>query len=83
MIAIPNIDKPKQCYDCRLISSAGLNCRVTQSKVEWSTVNDDCPLIEIDDSVWEHEKYRLIRMSQEIRINKDMQERRTDERDNL
>lgn len=39
----------------------------------------DCPLIEIADDVWENEKYKLIRMTEEARINKAMAERRNDD----
>ena len=47
-VYIPNMEKPTQCYDCRLISSDGLYCRMTHNNVDWSKVNSDCPLIEID-----------------------------------
>lgn len=40
---------------------------------------DTRKIIEIDDDVWDNEKYKLIRMTQEARVNKEMAERRTDE----
>lgn len=76
MIAIPNMEKPKFCKDgeniCFAWDDEKYKCRVT----EWKK---PCPLIEIDDDVWENEKYKLIRMTQEARINKAMAERRADE----
>ena len=46
-VYIRDMEKPTQCYDCRLISSDGLYCRMTHNNVDWSKVNSDCPLIEI------------------------------------
>ena len=67
MIAIPNMEKPTQCYDCRLISSDGLYCRMTHNNVDWSKVNSDCPLIEIDDEIWEALKPKVDTMSMALK----------------
>lgn len=80
MIVIPNMDKPTQCYDCRLISSDGLYCRMTHNNVDWSKVNSDCPLIEIvrcKDCKWSYidEKYECTMWCRvhfhEYRVNAD------------
>ena len=48
MIAIPNMEKPKSCWECRLMDGEA-NCLVTDegisSKQEGS--HPDCPLIDI------------------------------------
>ena len=67
MIAIPNMEKPTQCYDCRLISSDGLYCRMTHNNVDWSKVNSDCPLIEIPDEIWEALKPKVDTMSMALK----------------
>lgn len=38
-----------------------------------------CPMVEIADDVWENEKYKLIRMTEERRVNKKLAERRADD----
>ena len=73
-IYIPNMEKPKDCS----------NCSFYDSEYPWAceplqTVDGyECPMVEIDDTVWENEKYKLIRMTQEARFNKAMAERRAD-----
>ena len=57
MIAIPNMDKPKSCFQCSF--NDGIFCAlidndtdafIKNNPTEQSTkVLDDCPLIEIDD----------------------------------
>ena len=66
-VYIPNMEKPTQCYDCRLISSDGLYCRMTHNNVDWSKVNSDCPLIEIDDEIWEALKPKVDTMSMALK----------------
>lgn len=67
-VYISNMSKPKSCWEC-----------VKKLDIECCGDIRDCPLIEIDDTVWENEKYKLIRMTQAVRINKAMAERRADE----
>lgn len=60
MIAIPNMDMPKSCAECFRI----LKCK---SVPRWITADDgipkDCPLIEIDDEIWEALKPKVETMS--------------------
>ena len=76
MIAIPNMSKPKDCSYCSFYDSEYLwACEPLQTVDGY-----ECPMVEIDDDVWENEKYKLIRMTQAARINKEMAERRADEK---
>ena len=77
-VYIKDLKKPKDCYECPIAKSY-LDCLMKKKYVCPIGHTDDCPLIEIDDEVWENEKYKLIRMTQEARFNKAMAERRTDE----
>ena len=72
MIAIPNMSKPTSCNKCPF------TCEAMQF-FNGTDIPQSCPLIEIDDEVWENEKYKLIRMTQAARFNKAMAERRADE----
>lgn len=75
MIAIPNIDKPKSCTECpfEVIGISGYpRCVIVQEMVVDGNLFNRCQIIEIDDTVWENEKYKLIRMTQAVRINKEM-----------
>lgn len=72
MIAIPNMRKPKSCWEC-------FNADCNHWGEHGYDNTADCPLIEIADDVWENEKYKLIRMTEEARINKAMAERRNDD----
>ena len=89
-VYIPNMSKPKRCIkelDCGLLDEPCLfidereacllqnNSKIGEYEENYKT----CPLIEIADDVWENEKHKLIRMTQERRVNKEMAERRTDE----
>ena len=76
-VYIPNMEKPKDCSEC-ILADKHLN-GLYEAKYYCRLEADSCPLIEIDDTVWENEKYKLIRMTQEARINKAMAERRTDD----
>lgn len=78
MIAIPNMSKPNDCYECPIAKSY-LDCLMETKYTCPIGHTDDCPLIEIDDEVWENEKYKLIRMTEEQRVNKKLAERRADE----
>lgn len=85
-VYIPNMEKPKSCDECWALDDKYdyPMCLITQEQrgYDFNTmtrVMDDCPLIEIDDTVWENEKYKLIWMTNEARFNKAMAERRTDE----
>lgn len=63
MIAIPNIDKPKNAFDCSIkINPEERRCIYT-GKVFEETLSllidrpcDDCPLIEMDEEVFRHLK---------------------------
>ena len=77
-VYIPNMSKPKDCYECPIAKSY-LDCLMEKKYVCPIGHTDDCPLIEIADDVWENEKYKLIRMTQEARFNKAMAERRADD----
>ena len=68
-ILIKGMEKPISCDDCIVPLS---KCDFLQKRA------DECPIIEIDDTVWENEKYKLIRMTNEARFNKAMAERRAD-----
>ena len=81
-VYIPNMEKPKDCKECQWHldfyiedEQVGGLCTITEKDDRENT----CPLIEIDDTVWENEKYKLIRMTNEARFNKAMAERRADE----
>ena len=76
-VYIPNMEKPKNCSEC-ILADKHLNV-LCEVKYYCRLEADSCPLIEIDDTVWENEKYKLIRMTQEARINKAMAERRADD----
>ena len=77
-VYIPNMEKPKDsCWDCK--AQYNSVCSLKREHIKWDGILDDCPLIEIDDTVWENEKYKLIRMTEEQRVNKAMAERRADE----
>ena len=71
MIAIPNFSPKDGLYQID-------KGRIHKYKGKGGTVRV-YDLIEIDDTVWENEKYKLIRMTNEARINKAMAERRADE----
>lgn len=49
MIAIPNMEKPKSCWKCRLMDGEA-NCLVTDEGISYKQegIHPDCPLIEID-----------------------------------
>lgn len=76
-VYIPNMEKPKDCSEC-ILADKHLN-GLYEAKYYCRLEADSCPLIEIDDTVWENESHKLIRMTQEARINKAMAERRADE----
>ena len=75
-VYIPNMNKPNNCRTCKFKSNKEGECWFVHDE-------NDCPLIEIDDTVWENEKYKLIRMTNEARINKAMAERRSDENSDM
>ena len=84
-VYIPNMDKPQNITRCSYkINPEECKCIYTDKVFEetLALIMDhpcpDCPLIEIDDTVWENEKYKLIRMTQAVRINKEMAERRSE-----
>ena len=57
MIAIPNRSKPVFCGHCRLVELRGggswqLICSITRTPIAREEMNDDCPLIEIDDELF-------------------------------
>ena len=70
-VYIKHIKMPKSCKRCPF------TCEALQF-FNGKGRPQSCPLIEIDDDVWENEKYKLIRMTNEARINKAMAERRAD-----
>ena len=80
---IANAVPPEECQRCPFIELMNgqwkLQCRLNLKPIPSEGKRDDCPLIDIADDVWENEKYKLIRMTQERRVNKEMAERRTDE----
>ena len=50
-VYIPNMEKPKSCFDCFAYNGAFMECRATGECVNetfYDKVRDDCPLIEID-----------------------------------
>ena len=65
MIAIPNMKKPKGCLECWSGLSIAINCEA--GKGFWNPNGDrippDCPLIEIDDEIWEALKPKVETMS--------------------
>lgn len=81
-----NMEMPKNCFQCSF--NDGIYCAlidndtdafISEDPTKVSTKRlDNCPLIEIDDTVWENEKYKLIRMTEEQRVNKKLTERRAD-----
>ena len=72
-VYIPNMEKPKDsCWDCK--AQYNSVCSLKREHIKWDGILDDCPLIEIDDTVWENEKYKLIRMTEEQRVNKELAE---------
>lgn len=75
MIAIPNFSPKDGLYYID-------NGRIHKYKGKGGTVRV-YDIIEIDDDVWENEKYKLIRMTQEARFNKAMAERRNDENSDM
>ena len=48
MIAIPNMDKPKSCWECRLMDGEA-NCLVIDEGIPFKQegIYPDCPLIDI------------------------------------
>lgn len=70
-VYIPNMKMPDCCFNCHYDDCP----HWVSNSFEKPT---DCPLIEIGDTVWENEKYKLIRMTQEARFNKAMAERRAE-----
>ncbi len=75
MIAIPNMDKPKSCYECDFTS---ISCYEwfcdrldRQFPIELQRgeidVLPDCPLIEIDDNIWKciEPKISILKISKE------------------
>lgn len=71
MIAIPNMEKPKNCLDCPVNDLA---CEL------WTEVvnirehkHKDCPLIEIPDEIWEalKPKVETMKLAKEGWINND------------
>lgn len=80
-VYIKGMEKPKRCEECRFRTCF---IKVNLKKYTcWLNGEEcgktDCPLIEIDDDVWENEKYKLIRMTEERRVNKKLAERRANE----
>lgn len=71
-VYIDGLDMPKSCKRCPF------TCEALQF-FNGKGRPQRCPLIEIADDVWENEKYKLIRMTNEARFNKAMAERRADE----
>ena len=61
MIAIPNMEKPKSCGECDLWS----NCFYPKNPYteQDDYIAPDCPLIEIDDEIWEALKPKVETMS--------------------
>ena len=49
MIAIPNMDKPKSCYECPIARSY-VDCLMEKKYVCPIGHTDDCPLIEISET---------------------------------
>lgn len=49
MIAIPNMDRPESCWECRLMDGEA-NCLVTDEGIpsKQEGILPDCPLIDID-----------------------------------
>lgn len=85
-VYIPNMEKPKNITRCSYkMNPKECKCIYTDKVFEKTLALlvahpcPDCPLIEIADDVWENEKYKLIRMTEEARINKAMAERRNDD----
>lgn len=80
-VYIANMEKPKSCNECRykMWTMNETFCNLLDKMLGDEDIRPDCPLIEIDDTVWENEKHKLIRMTNEARINKEMAERRADE----
>lgn len=78
-VYIPNVEMPRGCNSCPLVMGIDNTCFLTMDGRTKNKRPPHCPLIEVDDTVWENEKYKLIRMTNEARINKAMAERRADE----
>lgn len=78
-VYIPNIEMPRECNSCPLVMKIDNTCSLTMGGCTKDERPPHCPLIEINDEVWENEKYKLIRMTEERRVNKKLAERRADE----
>ena len=66
-VYIDGLDMPKSCKRCPF------TCEALQF-FNGKDRPQRCPLIEIDDEIWENEKYKLIRMTEEQRVNKKLAE---------
>ena len=66
-VYIDGLDMPKSCKRCPF------TCEALQF-FNGKDRPQRCPLIEIDDEIWENEKYKLIRMTEEQRVNKELAE---------
>ena len=81
-VYIPNMEMPKNCFQCSF--NDGIYCCLIDTDTDALIPKMPterlplCPLIEIDDEIWENESHKLIRMTNEARINKAMAERRAD-----
>ena len=78
-VYIPNVEMPRGCNSCPLVMEIDNTCSLTMGGCTKDERPPHCPLIEIDDEVWGNESHKLIRMTNEARINKAMAERRADE----
>lgn len=78
MIAIPNMSKPKDCYECPIAKSY-LDCLMEKKYVCPIGHTDDCPLIEMGDI--EYQAYKQISTTLLKRIEERILygERRADE----
>ena len=76
MIAIPNMEKPQSCDECRILRAEFdgsydkpiTGCRQKMGKKntlreEWDALILDCPLIEVSDEIWEALKPKVETMS--------------------
>ena len=52
MIAIPNMEKPKECGDCNFVQAFWDDKRWLFRCLVTDKIAEDCPLIEIDDELF-------------------------------
>jgi hypothetical protein len=67
-VYIPNMKKPKRCVDC-VCNNDDVMCNATHKWIDWQSeqVEEDCPIIEIDDEIWDALKPKVDTMSMALK----------------